>query len=73
MLFNTSYALPELFTHERLNGVNRQPSNGQKFNRQSSKKGKFYNRQKAVVISRQMVSQIIARTIDANVAQRSVL
>ena len=27
---------------ERLSGVNRHPTNGQKFNRQVSKKGKFY-------------------------------
>ena len=50
-----------LFTvlYERLNGVNRQPPNDQKFNRQLSKKGKFYRQpsKRAVVIGRQMVSE----------------
>ena len=41
-------------TKQRLNGVNRQPSNSWKFNRQPSKKGKFYRQplKNAVAISR---------------------
>ena len=39
---------------ERPNGVNRQPSNGQKFKRQPTEKGKFYRQpsKREVVISR---------------------
>ena len=41
-------AFSVLSSKELLNGVNRQPSNGQKFNRQPSKKGNFtVNRQRS--------------------------
>ena len=46
---STKIKLTKKYQYERLNGVNRQPSNGQKINRQPSKK--------AVVISRQTVSR----------------
>ena len=51
---NTPPFLPTFV--DRLNGVNRQPSNVQKFNRQPSKKGKFYRQpSKSNCFSRQMV------------------
>ena len=49
----------DMHDYKDLNGVNRQPSNGQKFNRQPSKKGIFLpsNVKKVVIISRQMISR----------------